>query len=85
MDLLEVVPGLVMLPLGISNAYVWHGPEGVTLIDTGSPGSAPAIKAALEDLGLPREELRRIVLTHFHEDHAGSAAELVPRQAALGR
>jgi len=61
-----------MLPLGIRNAYVWHDPEGVTVIDTGPPGSAPAIKAALEDLGLPREELRRIVLTDFHKDHAGS-------------
>lgn len=76
MDLLEVAPGLVMLPLGISNAYGWHDPEGVTVIDSGLQGSAPAIRAALEDLGLPREELRRIVLAHSHDDHTGSAAEL---------
>jgi glyoxylase-like metal-dependent hydrolase (beta-lactamase superfamily II) len=76
MDVLDVVPGLHLLPLGISNAYVWHDEGGTTLIDTGPPGSGPAIRAALRDLGLPREELRRIVLTHFHDDHAGSAAEL---------
>jgi len=28
MDLVDVVPGLVMLPLGISNAYVWLEPDG---------------------------------------------------------
>jgi len=82
MHLLEVVPGLAMLPLGISNAYLWHDPGGVTLIDTGRPGSAPAIKAAMQDLGLPREELRRIVLIRFHRDHAGSAAELGPTGSA---
>jgi glyoxylase-like metal-dependent hydrolase (beta-lactamase superfamily II) len=76
MNLLEIVPGLVMIPLGVSNAYVWHDQRGATLIDTGPPGSGPAIKAALAELGLPREELRRIVVTHFHDDHAGSAAEL---------
>jgi glyoxylase-like metal-dependent hydrolase (beta-lactamase superfamily II) len=76
MNLLEIVPGLVMIPLGVSNAYVWHDQRDTTLIDTGPPGSGPAIMAALEYLGLPREGLRRIVLTHFHDDHAGSAAEL---------
>lgn len=71
-----MIPGLHLLPLGISNAYVWHDKGGTTLVDTGPPGSGPAIRAALQDLGLPREELRRIVLTHFHDDHAGSAVDL---------
>lgn len=75
-DIVEVVPGLHLLPLGISNAYLWRDDSGVTLIDTGPPGSGPAIRAAMETLGMPREELRRIVLTHFHDDHAGAAADL---------
>lgn len=72
-----MVPGLYLLPLGISNAYLWHDEGGTTVIDTGPPGSGPAIKSVMERLGLPREELRCIVLTHFHDDHAGSAADLV--------
>lgn len=76
MDIVDVAPGLHLLPLGISNAYLWHDPKGTTLVDTGPPGSGPMIKAAMEDLGLDRQDLRRIVLTHFHDDHAGSAAEM---------
>jgi phosphoribosyl 1,2-cyclic phosphodiesterase len=26
---------------------------------------------------MPRQELRRVVLTHFHDDHAGGAADVV--------
>ncbi len=63
-------------------AYLWHDESGTTLIDTGPPGSGAAIKAAMEQLGLLREELRRIVLTHFHNDHTGSAAELAGRSGA---
>ncbi|WNV75201.1 MBL fold metallo-hydrolase [Geodermatophilus sp. DSM 44513] len=76
MDLTEVAPGLHLLPLGISNAYLWRSTMGATLIDTGPPGSGPAIRGALQHLGVPPEELRQIVLTHFHDDHAGSAAEV---------
>jgi len=75
-NIVDVRPGLHLLPLGISNAYLWRDEAGATLVDTGPPGSGPAIKAALHDLGMAREELQRIVLTHFHDDHAGSAAEL---------
>jgi glyoxylase-like metal-dependent hydrolase (beta-lactamase superfamily II) len=75
-DLREVLPGLHLLPLGISNAYLQLTAEGATLIDTGPPGSGPAIRAALQHLGVPPEELRQIVLTHFHDDHAGSAADV---------
>lgn len=76
MDIIEVVPGLHLLPLNISNAYLWRDDSGVTLIDTGPPGSGPTIRAAMEALGVPREDLGCIVLTHFHDDHAGAAAEL---------
>ena len=76
MDVSEVVPGLHLLRLGISNAYLWQQPEGITLVDTGPPGSGLAITAALQELGHRREDVQRVVLTHFHDDHAGSAAEV---------
>jgi glyoxylase-like metal-dependent hydrolase (beta-lactamase superfamily II) len=75
-DLREIAPGLHLLPLGISNAYLWRDATGATLIDTGPPGSGADIRAALEHLGVPSKELRQIVLTHFHDDHAGSAADI---------
>ncbi len=51
------------------NCYLVREDDGLTLIDTGIPGSAPAILAAAQRLGQP---IRRIVLTHAHGDHLGS-------------
>ncbi|MGY1608997.1 MULTISPECIES: MBL fold metallo-hydrolase [unclassified Geodermatophilus] len=73
MSATEIVPGLHLLALGISKAYLWRGESGLTVVDTGPAGSAPVIADALADLGLRREDVRRIVLTHFHDDHMGSA------------
>lgn len=39
-DLRELLPGLHLLPLGISNAYLWRAAEGATPIDTGRRGAA---------------------------------------------
>ncbi len=60
--------------LGIVNAYLVHEEDGLTVIDTALPGSARAIRAAAAELGMP---IRRIVLTHAHGDHVGSADALV--------
>ena len=46
------------------------------LVDTGVPGSAPAILAALEALSIDPTDIALIVITHAHPDHAGCAAEL---------
>ena len=46
------------------------------LVDTGTPGNAPAILGRLDELGIPAEEIALIVITHAHPDHAGSAADL---------
>ena len=60
----------------ISNAYLVSGDDGLVLVDTGIPGNAKRILAFIERLGHRPDELRAIVLTHWHIDHVGSAAEL---------
>lgn len=80
-DLQQLAPCLYRLriptgPAHLLNCYLWLDSDGVTLIDTGWPDSAELISAALSALGRTRADVRRIVLTHFHEDHTGLAAEI---------
>jgi glyoxylase-like metal-dependent hydrolase (beta-lactamase superfamily II) len=60
----------------VGNAYVVELDDGVLLVDTGMPGNAPRIVASLARLGRRPGDVRHIVLTHWHPDHMGSAAEL---------
>jgi glyoxylase-like metal-dependent hydrolase (beta-lactamase superfamily II) len=55
--------------LGAFNCYLVHESDGLTLIDTNLPGSAKIILAAAK---AQSADIRRIVLTHAHGDHAGS-------------
>jgi glyoxylase-like metal-dependent hydrolase (beta-lactamase superfamily II) len=58
------------------NCYLVREEDGLTLIDTGLPGSTPAILSAANELGL---SIQRIVLTHAHFDHLGSLDALHQR------
>ncbi|OBA89413.1 MBL fold metallo-hydrolase [Mycolicibacterium elephantis] len=69
MDTFPVTPHLTMLWVHGWQVYVWNDAGTVTLIDTGAPGSGAQIAAAVPGID-------RIVLTHGHVDHVGSAAEL---------
>jgi glyoxylase-like metal-dependent hydrolase (beta-lactamase superfamily II) len=60
--------------LGIVNCYLVREADGLTLVDTGLPGSADDILTAVRTLGAA---LRRIALTHAHVDHVGSVDALV--------
>jgi len=77
MDTTELLPGVLqMFRFGLGQAYLWQDRDALTLIDTGPPGHGPGIAAALAALGRRPADLDRIILTHFHGDHAGSAAEM---------
>ena len=69
MDTVTVTPNLTMLSINGWQVYVWQDDDSVTVIDTGAPGSGAQMLTAV-----PR--IDRIVLTHGHVDHCGSAAEL---------
>jgi glyoxylase-like metal-dependent hydrolase (beta-lactamase superfamily II) len=75
-DLLELTPHVFLLKLfnaTASNIYIVREPDGDTLVDPGPVGTAQIILA----LDRHRElRLRRLVLTHAHPAHAGSAARV---------
>ncbi|MEO8337350.1 MAG: subclass B3 metallo-beta-lactamase [bacterium] len=57
-------------------AVLITSPQGHVLIDGGIPASAPAIIANIRALGFLVEDVRLIVNSHAHFDHAGGIAEL---------
>jgi glyoxylase-like metal-dependent hydrolase (beta-lactamase superfamily II) len=76
MEIIELLPRLHQVNLDFGQAYLWRDGDQLTLIDTGVPGSGAAIEDAIRSLGLTRSAVRRIVITHGHVDHMGSAAEV---------
>ena len=46
-------------------------------VDTGAAPAVPRLLAALDELGLSREQVDYVFLTHVHLDHAGGAGQLM--------
>jgi len=72
----KIVPGLYAISLRIVNAFLLETDEGLTLIDTGVPGSDGRIVKAIAGLGRKPADVRQILVTHCHADHTGSLAAL---------
>ncbi|WP_425387856.1 MBL fold metallo-hydrolase [Deinococcus pimensis] len=58
------------------NVFLLEHDRQLVLIDTGVPGSEARILDAARTLGRQPQDVRHIVVTHFHPDHAGSLAAL---------
>lgn len=67
---------------GMLNAYILIHGRAAVLVDTGLPRHARRIGKALAAEGLSWSDLRAVILTHGHIDHAGSAAEIARLSAA---
>lgn len=77
MDRIELAPNVWMLR-GYVNLYVILTNDGLLLIDTGFQDNAANVISALR--GLP--EIRHIIISHCHTDHAGCLAELARKTNA---
>lgn len=57
-------------------AFLLAGPEGHVLIDGGYPGTAPMILRSVRQLGFDARDVKVLLNSHGHYDHAGGLAEL---------
>ena len=81
--MIRLAPGIDYVDvnfLGFPNIIataVLHGPGGAALIDPGPTTSLPNLETALDRGGLRMEDVRQILLTHIHLDHAGAVGTIV--------
>jgi glyoxylase-like metal-dependent hydrolase (beta-lactamase superfamily II) len=70
-------------PVGPINIYLVVD-DPITLVDTGpkTDEATAALREQLRKLGFKTEDIKRIVLTHTHEDHCGLAGMLQRESAA---
>jgi len=62
---------------GIIATAVLQGPSGVALIDPGPSTTLGTLQQALAAKGIAPGDIRELLLTHIHLDHAGGAGTLV--------
>lgn len=79
---MELLPDIHRIDGVNANAYLIVEPSGLTVIDTGLPGSGQKTLAYLRAIGKAPTQLRTIILTHQHVDHMGGAAELASLSGA---
>jgi glyoxylase-like metal-dependent hydrolase (beta-lactamase superfamily II) len=79
---MQLFPDIHLIGGVNSNVYLIVEPSGLTLIDSGLPGSEQKILAYLRAIGKVPAQLSHILLTHQHVDHVGGAAELASLSGA---
>ncbi len=64
-------------------AYLLETSEGLSLFDCGPSSCIPALKDGLAERGVELGDLRNLLLSHIHLDHAGAAGSLVREHPGL--
>ena len=63
--------------------YVVDTNDGLALFDCGPTSTLPALEHGLAELGLELSDIRHLLLSHIHLDHAGAAGPIVERPPEL--
>src|SRR5579862_4216669 len=63
---------------GVIASYLLTGPAGPALVDVGSGASLETLLAAIRASGHDPAEVKHLLITHVHLDHAGAAGGLLP-------
>jgi glyoxylase-like metal-dependent hydrolase (beta-lactamase superfamily II) len=62
---------------------ILRGPDGVALIDPGPATTLETLRTALQQKGIQFADLRQLLLTHIHLDHAGATGTLVRENPSI--
>ena len=62
---------------GIIACGLLHGASGLAVVDPGPTTSLPALRAALAARGFTTADIRWILITHIHLDHAAATGTLL--------
>lgn len=68
---------------GIVASYLLETADGPALFDCGPTTCIPALEAGLAQHGAALTDVRHLLLSHIHLDHAGAAGALVRRNPGL--
>lgn len=74
----KITSHIYQISLGAVNTFLIED-NGLTLIDTGNKDSTDKIFAAIKKGGKNPADIKQVILTHCHPDHAGSIAEIKKR------
>lgn len=74
-----VAPRVASIHLIVSEASEASGGREVAIFDTGTNLSWPFVAGALAHLGIDHTEVRYVIPSHVHLDHAGGAGQLIER------
>src|SRR5574341_2366690 len=66
-----------------ANYYVIADTRPKLLVDVGWPGTRPKLQHQCRRVGIPFEDIKHFLVTHYHPDHAGLAQELQRTGAKL--
>jgi glyoxylase-like metal-dependent hydrolase (beta-lactamase superfamily II) len=80
-NIYEILPGVYQMTFRAANLFLIVE-DVLTLIDTGYRSTAPRVIEFVRSLNRKPEDIRLIVLTHCHLDHAGGLRELQRRTGA---
>lgn len=73
---MEILEGIHQVDGVNANVYLIIDGEELTVIDTEMPNSTEKILDYVHKINRQPSNISKILLTHFHIDHAGSAYEL---------
>ena len=61
----------------VIGAYLLETPDGVAIFDCGPTSDLDALRAGLRERGAELRDVRHLLLSHIHLDHAGAAGAIV--------
>ncbi|MBC2666145.1 subclass B3 metallo-beta-lactamase [Novosphingobium flavum] len=67
---------------GLHGSYLVKTAKGLILINSNYPDSPPLIRQSVEKLGFKWKDIKVLLISHSHVDHAGGSAQIVRETGA---